>query len=191
MKCLGVQMKKKKQTRQSEEYLTHKSRHLHRMEAVRSAEPPFNVKTHLFSGVPTPEELVQIDKLRLKLEAHSDVFDASWATQEQLFRCLVAKSFDLEVALSLALDALKWRKRRSPHLIERTEGWQRAFEVECETGKIYNPGFDQWRRPVIVFDNTAQNTTNVDNQMLYLGWALNFACREMDKDIDKYTVFMV
>lgn len=158
---------------------------------ARNPEPPFSVKTHLFSGVPTEEEMARIRALRSLLEAHTEVYDPAWATQEQLFRCLVAKSFDMDIALALALDALKWRKRRSPHLVERTDGWQRAFEIECETGKVYNPGFDQWRRPVIVFDNSSQNTSNVDGQMMYLGWALNFACREMDPDVDKYTVFMV
>jgi hypothetical protein len=44
---------------------------------------------------------------------------------------------------------------------------------------------------VVVFDNSAQNTTSVDDQMLYLGWLLNFACREMPNNVDKYTIFMV
>ena len=59
------------------------------------------------------------------------------------------------------------------------------------SASAFPTGPDKWGRPIVVFDNGAANTTNIDAQMLFLGWTLNFACREMPKHIDKYHIFMV
>ena len=61
---------------------------------------------------------------------------------------------------------------------------------ESETGKIYCPGHDQWGRPVIILDNTVQNTNVVDDQMNFLAWNLEFATQLMPKGVDKYLVFV-
>lgn len=153
-------------------------------------EPPFSRVTHLCSPAPDEAAMLEIQSLRDMLRRNKDLFDEKWASDEQLHRCLIAKQFNKEVALNLATEALKWRKRRAPHLIEDTEGWQHAFELESETGKIYSPGLDRWQRPVVVFDNGASNTSDIDAQMLFLGWILNFACREMPQHVDKYHIFM-
>ena len=107
------------------------------MEAV---EPPFSRVTHLCTAAPDENARREIAAFRDMLREKKDLYDEDWATDEQLHRCLVAKQFNKEVALNLATEALKWRKKRAPHLIESTEGWQRAFELESETGKIYSPG---------------------------------------------------
>lgn len=156
----------------------------------QSQDPPFSRETHLCSPEPDEKALLEIFELRELLRQKEDLFDEEWATDEQLHRCLIAKQFNKEVALNLAKEALKWRKKRAPHLIEKTDGWQNIFDKEAETGKIYSPGLDKWQRPVVVFDNGAANTSDIDNQMLFLGWVLNFACREMPKNIDKYNIFM-
>ncbi len=63
--------------------------------------------------------------------------------------------------------------------------------AEVETGKIYLPGMDVHGRPVVIFDNTVQNTNNVDKQMEFLAWSLEFAIRLMPPAVsDKYVVFM-
>lgn len=152
-------------------------------------EPSFSRTNHICAPKPDENALVQMAELRGMLEG-SEFYDEEWATDEQLHRCLIAKQFDMKVAYNLCIEALKWRQKRMPHLIETKEDWQAPFSKECETGKIYYPGFDRWGRPVVCFDNSAQNTTNVDDQMLYLGWLLNFSCREMPENVDKYTIFM-
>lgn len=105
-----------------------------------SQTPPFNADVHLCA--PSPDQIVleTIKEFREKLQVDADLYDAEWATDAQLHRCLIAKQFNMPVAMNLATEALKWRKKRAPHLIESTEGWQRAFEIESETGKTYSPG---------------------------------------------------
>lgn len=108
--------------------------------STESVEPPFSSVTHLCTVAPDENAQHEIAAFRDMLREKHDLYDEDWATDEQLHRCLVAKQFNKEVALNLATEALKWRKKRAPHLIENTEGWQRAFELESETGKIYSPG---------------------------------------------------
>ena len=40
------------------------------------------------------------------------------------------------------------------------DGWAAKMSKEAETGKIYVAGHDRWCRPVVVFDNSVQNTRN-------------------------------
>lgn len=56
---------------------------------------------------------------------------------------------------------------------------------------VFVAGYDQFHRPLIVFDNTVQNTKDVDMQLVALAWNLDTACRMMDPaKTDKYVVFM-
>ena len=48
------------------------------------------------------------------------------------------------------------------------------------------PGFDQYGRPVIVLNNTVQNTNCHEDQMMLLAWSLELAIREMSSLSDKY-----
>ena len=52
-------------------------------------------------------------------------------------------------------------------------------------------GKDRWDRPVVVLDNTVENTRNIDDQMLFLAWNLELAIRDMPSHVDKYLVFIV
>ena len=103
------------------------------------SEPPFSKETHLCASPPTAEDFKQIQNLRTIIK-EKDHYDEEWATDAQLHRCLIAKQYNMDVATNLVSEAMKWRKKRAPHLIENTEGWQRAFELEGETGKMYSPG---------------------------------------------------
>ena len=52
-------------------------------------------------------------------------------------------------------------------------------------------GYDAYGRPVVVFDNSVQNTKDVDSQLVCLSHNLDTACRMMDPAVtDKYVVFM-
>jgi hypothetical protein len=110
------------------------------MTTATPSDPPFSMVTHICAPKPDEKAIAAIAELRQLLEENVDLYDEEWATEEQLHRCLIAKQFNMKVALNLCLEALKWRKKRAPHLIESTEGWQAAFSKECETGKIYAPG---------------------------------------------------
>jgi len=136
---------------------------------------------------------------QILLEHHSDLSKEfeSWLTDQQLVRFLIARNYDVIKTTDLLDEAMKWRKFRKPHQLESMdeigstrEHWSIKFKKECATGKIYNPGLDQFNRPFIIFDNEAQNTSNVDDQMLFLAWSLEFAIRQMPITVDKYCIFV-
>lgn len=163
-------------------------------------ERPFDAGIHIKSPYPDTDDRIKILKsFRQNLsEYHPDLCAefALWLTEEQLIRFLIARNYDLAKSVSLIVEAMNWRRMRKPHLLESMKGvgstdehWSVKFSKECETGKIYNPGFDQYNRPFIVFDNTVQNTHNVDDHMLFLAWSLEFAIRQMTT-VDKYCIFV-
>lgn len=154
-------------------------------------EAPF--PSHIHLNTPECDEFTQqlIQEFRAKLEDHEHYEELKdWLTDEQLHRFLIARNKNLKKSHDLILEALKWRISRKPHLIEAQPGWEALMSKESETGKIYCSGNDRWGRPVIVFDNTVQNTNVVDNQMKFLAWNLEFAIRQMPSNIDKYLIFM-
>ena len=108
-----------------------------------------------------------------------------------LNRFLIAKKCKGEcrvsVSCSLLVEALKWRDAKQ---LEQLDNFIQDMEKEGCTGKIYLPGFDRWNRPIVVFDNTVQNTSDMNGQLRYLAWSLNLAIRFMPADVDKYVVFI-
>ena len=62
--------------------------------------------------------------------------------------------------------------------------------TEAATGKIYFAGFDQWKRPVIVLNNTVQNTHSHDAHMVFLAWNLELGTRLMSSSVDKYVILI-
>jgi len=127
-------------------------------------KPPFDPNIHLKSIEPTQIHNIKINEFRKKLSEnvlyHKHIH---FCSDEQLMRFLIAKNFDLKKSSSLILDALKWRDLHSIENIETVVDWEQKFSKEGETGKIYNPGFDCWGRPIVVFDNAVQNTKCVGN----------------------------
>lgn len=61
-------------------------------------------------------------------------------------------------------------------------------EVEARTGKYFLGGTDRWGRPVLVMDNTVQNTSDVERQLRGLVFMLWRAMRLMPPGVDKYVV---
>jgi hypothetical protein len=136
---------------------------------------------------------VAIEKLRESLIAKADSLyknHLDWADNSQFLRFLIARNFNHQASLDLMIGALKWREHRQPGRIQDQENWESKMSKESETGKIYCPGMDRWERPVLIFDNTVQNTPCLDDHMLFLAWNLEFATKLMPAHIDKYLVFM-
>jgi hypothetical protein len=166
--------------------------------AVATAEmepvaPPFDADTHIRSPDMTPEQLAKVQELRSMLEHHHlYVAYRRWCTDSQLQRFLIARLWNLKPAHDLVILALTWRSTRIPvGGVESLPNWEETMKNETDTGKMYINGYDQYQRPVIVFDNSVQNTNNVDTQLVALAFNLDTACRMMDaKRTDKYVVFM-
>jgi hypothetical protein len=159
-----------------------------------TTSPPFPVDVHLKTAVPTSvEERTALVDLRDALEQGKSehyVYNRAWCTDAQLVRFLVARNYKVDKALALTLSACEWRAKRKPGEIETHAGWEEEMKTEAATGKIYVPGFDKWDRPVIIFDNTVQNTTDENAHIRFLAWSLELGTRMMGPDVDKYVIFI-
>ena len=142
-------------------------------------EPPFPKDVHICTPPPSnEEEKGALTQLREQLETSNNpayLYAKSWCSDAQLVRFLVARQWDVEKAFALTLSACEWRQNRKPSEIESQPNWQETLSKEAETGKIYCPGFDRFQRPVIIFDNSVQNTTDHDGQIKFLAWNLGKA----------------
>jgi hypothetical protein len=114
----------------------------------------------------------------------------SLLTDELLMLFLRAKQFKMKASLELLSEAMRWRLMRNLDNRETEPEWWTPFSNESEVGKIYNPCFDRWGRPIVIFDSGVQNTNEMNGQMNFLSWSLNLAVREMPTHVDKYVVFM-
>jgi hypothetical protein len=143
---------------------------------------------------PTPDESgdrAVLEEFRAKISTHP-LYEKhlDWVTEIQLQRFLIARSYKMQDAYKLMSEALEWREKRQPSLIDTISGWDVKMSRESETGKIYVPGNDKWGRSIVIFDNSVQNTSNVDDQMTFLAWNLEFATKMSKPGVDKYLVFM-
>ncbi|RYH02928.1 hypothetical protein EON65_47550 [archaeon] len=163
-------------------------------EAWDPTVPPFEQAIHLRIVEPTEENVAKINEFRDALANHklASLYEnhKAWADDTQLQRFLIARSYNLQKSLDMIIEALQWREKRKPSEIDKQEGWEEKMSRESETGKIYCPGQDRWSRPVLIFDNTVQNTPHVDDHMNFLAFNLEFAIKTMTPDVDKYLVFM-
>jgi len=152
---------------------------------------PFDPTIHLKCASPDEAQKEQLKLFRQTLSKNSLYSKyREFCSDSQLLRFLTAKNFDLKKSLNLINDALAWRESHLIEEIESKDGWEVKFSKEGETGKVYNPGFDCWGRPIVIFDNGVQNTTNVDDQIIFVAWSLELAVRMMPPHVDKYLVFM-
>lgn len=154
----------------------------------------FDHAIHHLTPYPTdPKDIKTLQEFRDVLQnSGSDLYleNVKWCTDLQLVRFLVARKYNIQQAHEMIMIALEWRSLRQPDQVEQSDGWAERIETEIITGKIYLPGKDQYDRPIIVLDNTAQNTTNQDNQMVFTAWCLEMAIREMPEHTDKYLIFI-
>jgi hypothetical protein len=52
------------------------------------------------------------------------------------------------------------------------------MQFQGQTGKIYNAGTDRWGRPVVIFNNSVNNSNDPRAQMRYLAFNLETALRK-------------
>ena len=113
-----------------------------------------------------------------------------WCSDEQLQRFLTARQNRIPQAKDLTLAALKWRKTRiPPEGITALPDWQVTMKRQSETGKIFISGVDQYNRPVIVMDNSVQNSTDYEEIQTFVAFSLDQAVDIMSPTVDKYLVF--
>ena len=99
---------------------------------------------------------------------------AGFVDDHCVWRHVVARNGDCGKACAMLLEMLRWRRAHKPQLFRRLE-----FEREGATGKVRLTGKDRWDRPVLVLDNTLENTRDVDAQMRHLAWNLERAIRRL------------
>lgn len=139
---------------------------------------------HVFAPERTPEMMEAIGALRAELayEFGEDCYDLNSGS---LHRFLMARNLDLAKAKAMARNAIMWRQRRAPRRVRVVD-----IEPEAVTGKCYNPGFDRHGRPVLVLDNTKENTWNIDQNMTHLAWQMERCVRQMGGGVQKILVFI-
>lgn len=160
-------------------------------------EPPFDKNIHLLTCQPNDEQSLKILELRKLLENDCDIYNKhndlkEWCDDCCLLRFLIARSCDISKSYEMINGAIKWRIERKPNHIDvvKDSNWKEKMHHENKTGKIYIPGQDKWGRPIVIFDNSVQNTTDSEGQLNFLAWNLETAISFMPKQIDKYVVFM-
>lgn len=104
----------------------------------------------------------------------------------------------MDKALEMLQTALAWRASREPHTLRasmqemqfqvgETGGGTREqmdnpdgryFTKQGQTGKIYLAGTDRWGRPVVIFNNSVNNSNDPRAQMRYLAFNLETALRQ-------------
>lgn len=180
------------------------------MEFVTSL-PPFDSDVHLKCVPPKGTDHVAIiAELRERIQAHEN-FNEEYCTNHQLLLFLTARNFNVDDAHAMMVEALDWRAFRKPNEYMCSSHWKEELNKETETGKLYIPGQsalisdlklcahlsfvitgkDQWGRPLLIFDNSVQNTSCPDAHMRLLSWGLEFAVKMMPDTVDKYMIFMV
>ena len=160
-------------------------------------EYPFDKNIHILTYQPTDEQSLKILELRKQLENNCDIYNKyfdikEWCDDYCLLRFLIARSYDINKSYEMINGAIKWRIERKPHHIEvvKDSFWKERMHHENKTGKIYIPGHDKWGRPIVIFDNSVQNTVDSEGQLYFLAWNLETAIKFMPKHTDKYVVFM-
>eukprot|EP00292_Cryptomonas_paramecium_P011547 CAMPEP_0113717492 /NCGR_PEP_ID=MMETSP0038_2-20120614/34566_1 /TAXON_ID=2898 /ORGANISM="Cryptomonas paramecium" /LENGTH=311 /DNA_ID=CAMNT_0000645313 /DNA_START=83 /DNA_END=1015 /DNA_ORIENTATION=+ /assembly_acc=CAM_ASM_000170 len=115
---------------------------------------------------------------------------ATWCTDTNLVRFLHARGYKVEQSLKLIIEALEWRATRRPDLIDKLPENEELLSKESSTGKLYCAGSDRWGRPVVIFNNTVENSNDSEGRMLLLAWNLEFACKMMPTGVDKFVAFV-
>ncbi|KAJ1456304.1 CRAL-TRIO domain-containing protein [Pelagophyceae sp. CCMP2097] len=128
-------------------------------------------------------------ELLAKVQKEGSFSELEWYYSDGavLRRFLTARNGDVAKAQVLLSKALAWRLQRKPYRIDYTE-----IEMESRTGKLrVSPTLDKWGRPVVIFDNTCENTTDAQAQLRCLAFVLEHALRRVQgTDVSKYVIFM-
>lgn len=88
-------------------------------------------------------------------------------------------------ALKLLKETIEWRSEVRPDLLRAG-----PLEDEARTGKIKRPGLDRHGRPLLILDNTVENTSEQEGQMTYLRWNIENLGRQMKNGVEKQATFI-
>ena len=135
----------------------------------------------------------QVSALRQELQKEADLALTyerwSWYLGDDavLDRFLVARDDDVKKAAKLLREALTWRLTRRPHHVDYAE-----LDRELVTGKLRVAAqLDKYGRPVVIFDNSVQNTKDAGAQLRALAFVLEHALRRVDgTPVTKYVIFL-
>ena len=116
----------------------------------------------------------------------------SFTEKEVLIRFLIARDWQVKKSLKMLLEALRWRSRRPSHrwCLANDPDRCKLFRYHASLGKIYVPGVDIHGRPVMVFDNSKENSNSADEMMQFLAWNMEFCRRTAQAPADKIMLFM-
>ncbi len=139
--------------------------------------------------MPSPEfnELVHAAKydakaarsLCLRFSEEERGSDRDLFSLQSVGRFLVARDHDIEKSEKMLRFAYEYRKNRGV-VGRQLSNSEPELLREGRTGKIYLcERFDHHGRPVIVFDNSVQNTSGREGQMKYMSWYLELAIKAM------------
>ena len=166
---------------------------------------PFDYEIHVASPIPSDSQkkieselLQKIEQLQtwLNIEDHliakekssngeNGVDFVKKRVKSDLQRTLRARKFDVNKSLKLAETNLKYLLEDKPFLI--TPG---QIEKEALTGKTRIGGFDRHGRPVVVLDNTVENTNDPVEQMRFLMFNMELSIKSMISPVEKHVVFI-
>jgi len=125
----------------------------------------------------------------LKVLLASDNLDAPSAAicacDATLLRFLRARSMVVQDAHTLLLEHLEWLQVMNPQNITAE-----MMEPEACTGKIRVSHVDQYGRPIVVMDNSVENTWDVEKNIQHLVFNLDRAVSLMKPGIEKLVVFI-
>jgi len=151
----------------------------------------FDENVHVYGNSPAgiEEAILQLRVAMREVVLYSKYKE--WCTDSCLRRFLVSKDMHIPKAKEMLISTLEWRERRKPHEINPENP---CVENEGITGKVYVPGFDKWGCPVVILDNSVENTTNPSKQLEFLAFKLELAVSEMsnspNKGVEKFVVFI-
>ena len=100
-------------------------------------------------------------------------------------RILRARKFNIDKSVALASFIVDYFIKESPREISPPD-----IELEAQTGKTRVGGMDRHNRPVLVLDNTVENTSDAVAQMRFLMFNMELSLRHMVHPVEKHVVFI-
>ena len=100
-------------------------------------------------------------------------------------RILRARNFNINNSVVLAQQTAEFFSVEKPFGIGPEE-----MEKEAATGKVRLGGIDRHHRPVVVLDNTVENTTEQSGQMRFLLFNMEYSILHMKPPVEKQVVFI-
>lgn len=92
-----------------------------------------------------------------------DILGVRGGYADTYVRFLRARNGNVSQACKMLVAHLRWRASFKPWKITAAE-----VELQARTGKVRSSGRDRHGRPVLVFDNTRENSTDLDMQLRHL-----------------------